>query len=68
MAAIQTLNPIKQKVIEKWREETAGLDEEGKILFRKNIENNPVKAKLCEKPKDWKLSSAFYKKEKRLKD
>ncbi len=29
----------------------------------KYIENNPVKAKLCEKPEDWKFSSAFYKKE-----
>ena len=28
------------------------------------IENNPVKAGLCEKPEDWKFSSAFYKKEK----
>ena len=26
----------------------------------KYIENNPVKAKLCEKPEDWKFSSAFY--------
>ncbi len=25
------------------------------------IENNPVKAGLCEKPEDWKFSSAFYK-------
>ena len=25
------------------------------------IENNPVKARLCEKPKDWRFSSAFYK-------
>ena len=26
----------------------------------KYIENNPVKAKLCEKPEDWKYSSAHY--------
>ena len=25
------------------------------------IENNPVKAGLCEKPEDWRFSSAFYK-------
>ena len=25
------------------------------------IENNPVKAGICEKPEDWKFSSAFYK-------
>jgi putative DNA methylase len=33
--------------------------------FRKTveyIENNPVKAKLCEKPSDWPYSSAFFKK------
>lgn len=24
------------------------------------IENNPVKARLCEKPSDWKFSSAWY--------
>ena len=28
----------------------------------KYIENNPVKAGLCEKPEDWKYSSAHYKK------
>ncbi len=31
----------------------------------KYIENNPVKAGLCEKPEDWKFSSAFYKNEKK---
>jgi putative DNA methylase len=25
------------------------------------IENNPVKAGLCERPEDWRFSSAFYK-------
>jgi putative DNA methylase len=27
------------------------------------IENNPVKAGLCEKPKDWKFSSAYFRKD-----
>jgi len=25
------------------------------------IEENPVKARLCEKPEDWKFSSAYFK-------
>jgi len=32
-------------------------DEEGK--YREYIENNPVKAKFCAKPEDWKWSSAW---------
>ena len=30
---------LPQAVVEKWREETAGQGEEGKIIFRKNVEN-----------------------------
>ena len=30
---------LPQKVVEKWRGETAGQGEEGKILFRKTVEN-----------------------------
>jgi len=30
---------LPQSVIEKWREETAELGEEGKVIFRKNVEN-----------------------------
>ena len=26
------------------------------------IENNPVKARLCEKPEDWPFSSAWFRK------
>ena len=61
---------LPQTVIEKWREETAAQGEEGKIIFRKNVENyldcygnNPVKAGLCATAKDWRFSSAFYRKD-----
>ena len=27
------------------------------------IEENPVKARICEKPEDWEFSSAFFRKE-----
>ena len=30
---------LPQSVIEKWREETAGQGEDGKVIFRKNVEN-----------------------------
>lgn len=30
---------LPQSVIEKWRDETAGLGEDGKVIFRKNVEN-----------------------------
>ena len=30
---------LPQSVIEKWREETSKLGEEGKTIFRKNVEN-----------------------------
>ena len=35
---------LPQKVVEKWREETIGQGEEGKVIFRKNVENYLDKA------------------------
>ena len=40
------------KVVSKWREETAGLGEEGKVIFRKNVENYLDKGYGCCSLKD----------------